>query len=182
MIDVQGLAGNDSLTVDSTNGAISIPINFDGGDDADSLTLTGGTATSDTYSPGPNPGQGTSAIVIGGVTQTVSFTNLEPVLDLVGGPLVVNATDAGNAIDYRQGSVAANGLVSIDSQETIEFSNKTTLTINHGQWRRPDRQRHADRQRHGGRGFDRLQSNRDRYWHSHRERPAGRQFRHHRSG
>src|SRR5207253_1861651 len=98
---VQGLAGNDSLTVDSTNGAIPIPINFDGGVDADLLTLTGGTATSDTYAPGPNPGQGTSTIVIGGVTQVVRFSNLEPVIDLVGGPLVVNGTDAANAINYK---------------------------------------------------------------------------------
>ena len=35
-----------------------------------------------------------------------------------------------NAINYTQGSVAANGLVSIDGFETIEFSNKVTLTIN----------------------------------------------------
>jgi Ca2+-binding RTX toxin-like protein len=127
---VQGLAGSDSLTVDSTNGAISIPINFDGGDNADSLTLTGGTATSDTYTPGPNPGQGTSAIVIGGVTQTVTFANLEPVIDLVAGPLTVNASNADNAINYSQGSVAANGLISVDGFETIEFSNKDVLTIN----------------------------------------------------
>src|SRR4029079_18711709 len=63
-------------------------------------------------------------------TQTVSFQNLEPVIDLVAGPLVVNATNADNAINCTGGSVAADGLVSIDSQETIEFSNKTTLTIN----------------------------------------------------
>ena len=127
---VLGLAGIDALTVDSTNGAIPIPINYDGGDDSDSLTLTGGTATSDIYTPGPNPGQGTSTIVIGGVTQTVRFSNLEPVIDLVAGPLVVNGNNADNAINYTQGSVAANGLVSIDDFETIEFSNKTTLTIN----------------------------------------------------
>ena len=129
-INVLGLAGSDALTVDSTNGAIPIPITFDGGESSDSLTLTGGTATSDIYTSGPNPGQGTSTIVIGGVTQTVRFSNLEPVIDLVAGPLVVNATNADNAINYTQGSVAANGRVSIDSFETIEFSNKTTLTIN----------------------------------------------------
>ena len=38
---VQGFAGNDSLTVNSTNGAIPIQINFEGGDNADLLTLTG---------------------------------------------------------------------------------------------------------------------------------------------
>jgi len=53
-IRVQSLAGNDGLTVDSTNGAIPIAINYDGGNNADTLTLTGGTATSDTYAVGPN--------------------------------------------------------------------------------------------------------------------------------
>ncbi|MDA1053079.1 MAG: dockerin type I domain-containing protein [Planctomycetota bacterium] len=128
---VQGGLGFDRLTVDSTNGAIPIPITYDGGQDYDSLTLTGGTATSDIYSPGPNPGQGLSTIVIGGVTQTVSFTGLEPVIDLVAGPLVVNANNSDNAINYDQSlNNAAWGRVSIDSLETIEFSNKTTLTIN----------------------------------------------------
>jgi len=60
----------------------------------------------------------------------VFFTNLEPVLDLVAGPLTVVGTNGDNAINYTQGSVAANGLVSVDGFETIEFSNKTTLTIN----------------------------------------------------
>ncbi|MFO0904332.1 MAG: dockerin type I domain-containing protein [Pirellulales bacterium] len=127
---VQGLAGNDSLTVDSANGAISIPINYAGGDNADLLTLTGGVADSNTYQVGPGVSDGTSTIVIGGVTQVVRFSNLEPVLDLVGGPLTVVATNAANMINYSQGSVAANGLVSVDGFETIEFSNKTVLTIN----------------------------------------------------
>ncbi|MCO6453692.1 MAG: CHRD domain-containing protein [Pirellulaceae bacterium] len=127
---VQGLAGDDTLTVDSTNGAIPIPINYEGGNNADFLTLTGGVATSNTYQVGPGVGEGTSTIVIGGVTQVVRFSNLEPVLDLVGGPLAVYGTNADNAINYTQGGVAANGLVSVDGFETIEFSNKTTLSIN----------------------------------------------------
>jgi hypothetical protein len=64
------------------------------------------------------------------VTQTVSFQNLEPVIDLVAGPLVVNGNGADNAINYRQGTVANRGLVSIDNQETIEFTSTTSLTIN----------------------------------------------------
>ena len=94
------------------------------------MRLEGGVATSDIYTPGPNPDQGRSVIVISGVTQTIEFTGLEPVIDLVAGPLTVNGTNADNAINYTQGSVAANGLVSVDGFETIEFSNKTSLTIN----------------------------------------------------
>ncbi len=127
---MSGSAGNDSLTVDSTNGAIPVPVNYDGGNNADLLTLTGGTATSNTYAVGPTVSEGTSTIVIGGVTQVVRFNALEPVIDLVAGPLAVTATNADNAINYTQGSIAANGLVSIDGFETIEFSNKVTLTIN----------------------------------------------------
>jgi hypothetical protein len=129
-IIVQGLAGNDTLTVDSTNGAIPIPINFDGGDNTDSLILTGGTATSDIYTAGPLTDQGSSQLVIGGVTQSVSFTSVEPMTDLVAGPIVVNGTNANNAISYTQGSAATNGLVIIDDFETVEFSNKDSLTIN----------------------------------------------------
>jgi hypothetical protein len=136
-VQVDGLAGTDALTVDSTNGAVPIPVNFDAGADADRLILTGGTATSDTYAPGANPGQGTSTIVIGGVTQAVSFNALEPVIDLVAGPLVVNAGSGDNAINYRVGrddtdtaDDTTRGRVSIDGLETIDFSNKTTLTIN----------------------------------------------------
>jgi Ca2+-binding RTX toxin-like protein len=132
---VHGFAGNDTLTVDSTNGAIPIPINYEGGNNADRLTLTGGTATANTYQVGPGVGDGTSTIVIGGVTQVVRFSHLEPVLDLVGGPLTVVATNADNAINYSAGPgggifVGNTGLVSVDGFETIEFNNKTNLVIN----------------------------------------------------
>ena len=127
---VEGLGGDDQVTVDSTNGAVPVAITYNGGADSDTLTLTGGIASSNTYSVGPDVGSGSSVLVIGGVTQTVQFTGLEPVIDLVGGPLVVNGTNANNAINYSQGSVAANGLVSVDGFESIEFSNKTSLSIN----------------------------------------------------
>ena len=130
LIRVQGLAGADTLTVDSSNGAVSIPINFAGGENVDSLNLTGGAATSNTYTAGPLVDQGLSQVVIGGVTQTISFTSIEPMIDLIAGPFTVNGNNANNVINYTQGSVAANGLVSIDNFETVEFSNKTTLTIN----------------------------------------------------
>lgn len=137
---VQTVAGNDALTVNSVNGAVPVPITYDGGTNNDSLTLVGGTATSDTYTVGSTPDRGTSVIVIAGVTQTVGFLNIEPMVDLVAGPLTVVATNANNAINYSRGPNAGNaaapfggvqtGLVSVDGFETIEFSNKSTLTIN----------------------------------------------------
>jgi hypothetical protein len=129
-IAISLLDGNDTLTVGSSAQAVTAPISYDGGLGTDTLTLMGGTATADTYSPGPAPGSGTNTLVIGGVTEAVTFQNLEPVVDLVAGPLVVNGTNADNAINYTQGSTAARGLVSVDNQEAIEFGNKTTLTIN----------------------------------------------------
>ncbi|MBI3837471.1 MAG: hypothetical protein HY288_06010, partial [Planctomycetia bacterium] len=131
---VAGGLGNDGLTIDSSSGPVLIPVTYDGGSGGDSLTLSGGTATTDTYTVGPQPGSGVSSIVLtngGGGTQTVNFVNLEPVLDLVPATTAtVNATNADNAINYSQGSVATNGLVSIDNQETYEFSNKDNLVIN----------------------------------------------------
>ena len=71
----------------------------------------------------------TSAIVIGGVTQTVAFTGLASVLDTVAGPLTVAGTAANDVVHYGPGSVATNGLVTVGSFESIEFSNKTTLSL-----------------------------------------------------
>src|SRR5262249_16645632 len=133
--------GNDALTVDSSANRFPIPLVYDGGAGADSLTLTGGTASSDTYTPGPTAGSGTSTIGFtsgGGGTQTASFQNLGPMIELVTGQLVVNGTNANKAINYTQGpnsgaalvGGATTGQVSVDAQETIEFANKTTLTIN----------------------------------------------------
>jgi hypothetical protein len=59
---------------------------------------------------------------------TVDFNNLEPVVDLVPGTLTVDGTDTDNEIDYR--AEGANGLVSVDEFETIEFNNKTDVTLN----------------------------------------------------
>jgi hypothetical protein len=136
---VSGLGGNDTLTVDSGNGLVTLApdaqgIQFDGGAGFNQLKLiqTGGAAqTSDTYSVGPNPGEGTSVIVGAGGTQTVFFQNLAPVVDTVAATtLTINGTPAANAISYTQGSVATNGLVTIDNFESMEFSNKTNLVIN----------------------------------------------------
>ncbi len=139
-IGVNAGTGNDTLVVDSSNGLVSVAkgINFDGGTGFDTLQLvqTGGaTQTSDTYSPGPGAGEGTDAITGSGGTQTVSFQNLAPVIDLVPvSTLSVNGTPANNAITYSAGLVdpVHDGLVTVDNFESMEFSNKTNLAINSG--------------------------------------------------
>jgi hypothetical protein len=127
------------LIVDSTNGAISAPITFDGGlGTGSSLVLQGGTATSDTYSPGPNGGQGTDTLVIGGVPERVGFSNLTPVYDSVAGDVTVTGTNGNDAISYLEGNDttgAANtawGQVTVNNLEAFNFTNKTALTINAG--------------------------------------------------
>ena len=62
--------------------------------------------------------------------RTITYTGLEPVVDTTSAAsLTVNGTNARNSITYRKGSSAARGLVSVDGFETIEFENKTALTI-----------------------------------------------------
>lgn len=141
-INIFSLGGNDNLIVDSSHTLINIAggIRYDSGTGLlDRLTLlqTGGTTqTSDTYSVGPNPGQGISTIVGPSGTQTVFFEHVKPVFDNVPATTVtINATPANNAINYSQGPgggifVGNTGLVTIDEQESYEFNNKTNLVIN----------------------------------------------------
>jgi hypothetical protein len=143
-INVNGLGGNDTLIVDSSNGLIDVPngIRYDGGTGDNSLELlqTGGTTeTSDTYTVITNPGQGSDVIVGASGTQTVDFQNLAPVYDNVPAPLTVVGTLSNNTINYEQGPNSLNpvapyngdstGLVTVDNFEALEFSHKTTLTL-----------------------------------------------------
>jgi len=130
--------GDDQLTVDASNGPVTIPLVYDGGTGRDTLQLTGGTASTDAYTPGPTPGSGRSQIVFtngGGGSQIVNFVNLEPVQDdVVATTATVNADNAANAINYSQGGGfndhTHTGLVTVDNQETYEFTNKTHLVLN----------------------------------------------------
>jgi hypothetical protein len=135
-INYTGGLGDDSLIVSSSNGPVLGPINYDGGAGTNFLTLTGGTATSDTYTPGSQLGSGTSSLVFAGGTESVSFQNLAPVFDQVAGPLSVNGTNSSNAITYQGGNDTTNlanaawGQVAVDNLEPINFTNKSALTIN----------------------------------------------------
>jgi hypothetical protein len=133
-VSIAGADNTDNtLTINYANGAFIQPVTFNGGNGTGhhALVLQGGTSTTDTYSPGPNPGQGTVALLFGLGLETVSFVNLQPVLDLVPATTaVVNGTPADNAINYTAGSVITNGLVTVDNLESYEFGNKVNLVIN----------------------------------------------------
>ncbi|MBC8354746.1 MAG: SBBP repeat-containing protein [Planctomycetes bacterium] len=111
----------------------------------DSIEVTGdaipGATIHSEYSPGPTIGDGQNVITVSEISSTggppvelgqltINFTGFEPFFDNLPGTLTVKGTDSDNAIDVRQGSTATRGLVSVDEHETIEFENKTTLTIN----------------------------------------------------
>ena len=127
------------LTVDSTAGAFPTPITFNGQGSGDFLNLkdTGAAAMSDTYTPGPATGAGTSTIVFPSGTQTVNFTGLSPVFDFVTSPTAtVVANAASSAILYAEGDAAPNtpsvtwGAVTVNNLETYNFIHKAALVIN----------------------------------------------------
>src|SRR4029450_6064540 len=141
-LQINTLGGDDTVTVDVAPGVVTVPITYDGGGNSDTLRVIGtppgvvapAPFASVTYSPGPAVTEGRLQYVDGGVgllDMLIDFLNLEPIFDLVGAlSLIVKGTNANNAINYTQGGVAANGRVSVDAFETIEFSNKDNLVIN----------------------------------------------------
>lgn len=131
------LDGNDTLKIDvGTSGElIGTPVTFNGGRGSDRLEILGTPATpvdEAIYTLNPLANSGTISYEDAGNTtlMRVEFTDLEPVIDLVPATtLTVKGTNADNAINYREGSIPANALVSVDDNETVEFSNKTNLVI-----------------------------------------------------
>ena len=134
-LQVNGGGANDTVTVDDTGGLVTLPggITFNGYGASNTLKLIngGGATYTDMYTAGPAAGQGNDVLANGGSTQRVYFQNLAPVVDTVtAGSLTVNGNNADNAISYTQGPDGATyGLVAVDNYETIEFQNKTALTI-----------------------------------------------------
>ncbi|MEY3457521.1 MAG: hypothetical protein RL215_678, partial [Planctomycetota bacterium] len=146
-LSVSGNAGDDLLRVDNSGGLITLNsgMNYNGGSGRDALLLLGSTAvTTADYSVGPNPGDGRVVHSLAGPpaqSQSVTFSGLEPVIDLVSaGTLSINATDADNAISYGVGPNSgvvsllnpaglATSNVAIDGFEPYEFANKNLLII-----------------------------------------------------
>jgi autotransporter-associated beta strand protein len=127
--------GADTLTVDQT---VPIPraIDFDGGPQADTLTLTGGTFAAVTHNmTGPADGN----LVFSGVAGTITYTGLEPVdttgttatdlvFNLPAAASVAVLEDFGGAGDTFSQLRSANGTF-----ELTQFANPTgSLTVNRG--------------------------------------------------
>ncbi len=134
-LQINTLGGDDTVTVDESDGLITPLIGYDGGTGSDVLNVVGTTAVTEVvYNPGPDVTEG--RLAYDGV-MTIDFVNLEPVVDFVtAASLIVNGTNANNAINYTGDDfeipdvgTVPTGLVSIDGFETIEFANKTRLII-----------------------------------------------------
>ena len=146
-INVFGYSGNDTLVVDSSNGLvdISMGIRFDGGGGIqDSLILDqtdGDTHDNETLLVGATAGSGRSILVGPSGTQTIDFENLEPIFtappvddfEITGMPGLASLLQTNNAINYTPSFTdPANGLVTVDHFEPIEFVNKTNVIIDAG--------------------------------------------------
>ncbi|MFN0021054.1 MAG: dockerin type I domain-containing protein [Pirellulaceae bacterium] len=141
-VDFAGMAGNDRLVVDSSNGLLNFAagINFNGGTGFDRLDLTqtgGPTRNSSRVNVGANPGDGQSIID----TQVVNFQNIAPLTDnvpattftLSSAPGIASLLDADNAINYTAAQILTTaGRITVDNFEPVEFDNKTNVVINAG--------------------------------------------------
>jgi hypothetical protein len=146
-INVFAAGGNDDLTVDSSNGLISVTngIRYDGDHGCpgqmnagigglDRLDLVqpgaaGPTIASDQLAPGATPGEGRSLIVDSNSnTQRVDFQYLEPVVDTVPSPLfdiasvpgLASVLDASNAINYGPAQLIPPPALAVGARVTID--------------------------------------------------------------
>lgn len=141
-----GGTGNDTLTINNPAGGLFAPtrgIDYQGGGQpGDTLNLLGGgsVAFNETYFVGTttppigagagNNGDGLLRFT-GPTPVDIRFTGLAPIIDTVTvGTLTINATDAANVINVTNGAVAPRVRVAVDAFESIEFNNKSTVTIN----------------------------------------------------
>jgi len=154
-LTIQGSGDDDTLTIDVSNGLFGFDIVYHGGADsgtADGDVLrtignpgAGATMSYTTGMPGADGKSGTIIYAIGASTQTIAFTGLEPVEDLVvAATLTVNGTGDANTIFLVAGPAAtgADPITTLTGEPTyqvnfgaeplelINFRNKTNLVIN----------------------------------------------------
>ncbi|QDT15095.1 hypothetical protein [Alienimonas californiensis] len=135
---LNGLDGNDTLTVDYAGGFFTTPIEWNGGTQTvgvgDDLVLTGGGAFASVVHTFVNANDGSVAVFDGVGTHSIQYVGLEPVLDNL------NVADrqfvfTGGAETITLSDDAAAGYMTIDSTlgESVTFLNPTaSLTIDAG--------------------------------------------------
>ena len=136
-----GGGGDDVVTIDDSGGAISfangIGITVEGS--ASQIVFTSGdkVATSNVIQVGPCPSNGTSTIQIGGVTQSVEFNAVNPVVgtlisDSVLGPFEVDGTAASDAITVDSGPAPGSSVLTVENLLAVAYSRKDSVVIHGG--------------------------------------------------
>ena len=152
-INVNSLAGNDTLTIDNSHGVVNVAVNYDGGasaTDHNTLAITGNPGTPiarETYVVGATLGTGTwvldpdgsrgpgLSMPGNGDELTVNFSNLAPVdtdVPVAVFDVLMNAADNNSSIVNGGLLNGANSLQVLDNNGTFEsfrFANKTTARI-----------------------------------------------------
>src|SRR5262249_55905543 len=138
-VTVNGSNDNDTLTVDYSGGAISIPIFYNGGAGTDAMVVNGynvGTVRN-SFLPDSSGHRGTILI---GSNPAINYTGLEPVtLGGAAAGLIIDIPDGdgnnGGFLEEHTGGVAGVSQVrsSLGTIETTTFVNPTnSLTVNFG--------------------------------------------------
>lgn len=130
-------AGDDLITITYTSlvATSTRTLNVDGGSGTDTLTMNGGSAGAATqYSAGPAAGSGSIVTTIGGESQTVNFSTIEPVSEnQTAATMTVNGTAAANTINVIDATVA--GFTEINfagAFPPVIFQNKAVVVVNGG--------------------------------------------------
>ncbi len=141
-----GGLGNDILTINNPAGGLFAPtrgIDYQGGGQpGDALNLFGGgslaydqayfvgTTTPPIGAGAGNNGDGLLRFT-GPTPVDIRFTGLAPIVDtVVVANFIVHSTDGSNVISVTDGSVAPRLKVTVDAFESVEFTNKTIVTVN----------------------------------------------------
>jgi hypothetical protein len=111
-VTVSGLEGNDTLTIDASNGLVAqtsgLPISFDGGKGHNVLVVEGNPSGTimETFSAASTPGTAELDITDGTVSSTISLTSVASVHDtMTADTLTINADDNDNVIHIHNGPV-----------------------------------------------------------------------------
>ena len=112
-VDVSGLDGRDTLTIDNGNGLVAeiagLPISFDGGAGRDTLVLKGdpgGTSVTEVYTVGATSDSATLKNDNGTASQSISLTGLENIVDTSkAASLTINFDDNPNFVHIRNGGL-----------------------------------------------------------------------------
>jgi Ca2+-binding RTX toxin-like protein len=139
MITINGDDGDDTLTVNyfGSGGFFTAPITFNGNGQTsgDDIVILGGSVDTVTHQF-DNDNDGNFTVELGGQTQTVTYTGLEPVTDnLNATDRVFTFTGGGEDITLSDDATPGDGVSLIDSTlgKSVAFVNPSgSLTINAG--------------------------------------------------